>query len=116
MTIIRLATEQDIAAMLHIFYLNEIRDVVDPPPPPADIPVLYQHIVQHDAMYVAEQDGRVSGYAGTIRRGTVAYLSDLFVHPEMQSSHLGKTLLQHALPPVDQFTRCMMSSTDHRAL
>jgi ribosomal protein S18 acetylase RimI-like enzyme len=116
MTTIRPATEHDLAAIQHIFYLNETQGAADPPPLPTGIPSLYQHIIQNGVLYVAEQDGHVQGYAGAITRGTVSYLTDLFVHPEMQSSHLGKTLLQHTLPSIDQHTHCTMSSTDYRAL
>lgn len=116
MTIIRPATKDDLAEIRHIFYLNEMQGVDDPPPPPTGIPLLYQHIAQTGTLYVAENDGYVQGFAGKITRGTVTYLTDLFVHPEGQSSHLGKTLLQHILPPTDQQLRCTMSSTDYRAL
>ena len=116
MTVIRPATEDDLAEIQHIFYLNEMQGVADPPPPPAGMPPLYQHILQTGTLSVAEQDGYVQGYAGAITRGSVTYLTDLFVHPERQSSHLGKTLLQQVLPAVDQQTRCTMSSTDYRAL
>ncbi len=116
MTTIRPATAHDLAEIQHIFYLNEIQGAADPPPPPTGIPLLYQHIVQTGTLYVAEQDGRIYGYAGAITRGNITYLTDLFVHPEVQSSHLGTTLLQHALPPIEQSIRCTMSSTDYRAL
>jgi ribosomal protein S18 acetylase RimI-like enzyme len=116
MTTIRPATEQDLAAIQHIFYLNETQGTDDPPPHPTGMPPLYQHIAQTGTLYVAEQDGRVQGFAGAITRGTITYLTDLFVHPAIQSSHLGKTLLQHTLPSIDQYSHCTMSSTDYRAL
>jgi GNAT superfamily N-acetyltransferase len=108
--------ESDSAGMYHIYYLNEIRGSDDLPPLPAIASLALKHIIETGTAFVAEQDGRVIGYAAAITRGSIAYLTDLFVHPELQSSHVGKALLQHALPLDTPLTRCTIGSTDHRAL
>ena len=112
MTIFRPATTNDLAASSYVYYLNEIQGL-QKPPPQAMSPVL-QHIFETGTVYVAEQDGHIIGYAGAIQRGAIAYLTDLFVKPETQSAHIGKTLLQHVLPQ-NGSVRCTMSSTDPRA-
>jgi hypothetical protein len=66
-------------------------------------------------MYVAEQDGEILAFAGAITRGTITFLTDLFVRPAQQSSQLGKTLL-HTVLPQDDLVRCTAGSSDPRAL
>lgn len=92
MTIFRPAAEHDLAASYYVYYLNEIRGLQHPPPR-ASSPML-QHIFETGTVYVAEQDGQIIGYAGAIKRGPIAYLTDLFVRPGAQSAQLGKMLLQ----------------------
>jgi len=114
MTNFRPAHEHDLRAMYEIFYQNE---VLYSPNPPAmgDTPSYLQHILQTGTMYVAEQDGEVLGFAGAITRGTITFLTDLFVRPTLQSNHLGKRLL-HAVLPQSTRIRCTESSSDPRAL
>jgi hypothetical protein len=57
----------------------------------------------------------VLAFAGAITRGSIAFLTDLFVRPAHQSGQLGKTLL-HAVLPQDALIHCTMSSSDPRAL
>ena len=109
----RPAAENDLAASQYIYYLNEIQGLQNPPPPQAASSMLH-HIFETGTVYVAEQDGQIIGYAGAIKRGPIAFLTDLFVKPETQSAQIGKTLLQHALPQ-DGSIRCTVSSTDPRA-
>jgi len=116
MTTIRPATAHDSAEMQHVYYLTEMQGSDDPPPPPTGISPTLKHIIRTGAAFVAEQNEQVIGYSATITRGSIAFLTDLFVHPALQSSHAGKELLQHALPADVPFTRCTISSTDHRAL
>ncbi len=66
-------------------------------------------------MHVAACEGRVVAYAAAVTRPPVTYLTDLFVHPYEQSSHLGAALLRQTMPQ-DGSTHCTMSSTDYRAL
>jgi GNAT superfamily N-acetyltransferase len=113
MTIFRPAQEADLGPMYDVFYQNEVRD--NPHPPlPGDIPSYLWHVLRTGTMYVAEQDGEVLAFACAITRGTITYLTDLFVRPAHQSSQLGKTLL-HAVLPQDDHVRFTVSSSDPRA-
>ncbi len=114
MTNFRPAHEADLRAMYEVFYQNEIHDSTNPPPI-GDTPAYFRHILQTGTMYIAEQDGEVLAFAGAITRGTVTFLTDLFVRPTQQSNHLGKTLL-HAVLPQSTLLRCTDSSSDPRAL
>ena len=110
----RPAHEHDLRSMYKVFYQNEVLDSLNPPVM-GDTPSYLQHVLQTGTMYVAEQDGEVLAFAGAITRGTVTFLTDLFVSPTLQSNNLGKTLL-HAVLPQGTFIRCTESSSDPRAL
>lgn len=116
MATIRPAMERDLAEMHHVYYLNEAQGSSVPPPLPTGTPSALKHIVETGTAFVAEQDGHVIGYASAITRGSIAYLTDLFVHPALQSSHVGTALLQHAFPLDTPLTHCTCASTDPRAL
>ena len=65
-------------------------------------------------LLVGEVDGRIVGFGGTLRRGALTHLGDLFVLPEHQSSGVGRMILAELLPrdsPVITF-----ASDDERAL
>jgi GNAT superfamily N-acetyltransferase len=114
MAVIRPVNETDLRAVYEVFYQNEVLD--SPQPPPAgDIPSYLRHVLQTGTLYVAEQDGKVLAYAGAITRGTISFLTDLFVWPSHQSCQLGKTLL-HTVLSQDELVHCTVSSTDPRAL
>src|SRR5260370_14981682 len=114
MAIFRPAREADLRPMYDVWYQTEVLD--SPHPPPAgDIPSYLRHVLETGTMYVAEQDGEMLAFAGAITRGSIAFLTDLFVRPAQQSARLGKTLL-HAVFPQDDLTHCTMSSSDPRAL
>ncbi|MEV7802912.1 GNAT family N-acetyltransferase [Microbispora sp. NPDC088329] len=49
-------------------------------------------------LLVGEVKGRVVGFGGTLRRGTLTHLDDLFVVPEHQSSGMGRMILAQLLP------------------
>lgn len=115
MIIYRSASEQDLAQCYEIVYFNEIRGERSPLPlPPVSNTLM--HIFRNGNVVVAEEDGRVLAYAGTITREHVTYLTDLFVRPDLQSAGLGQTLLRQVLPEVSGQIHCTMSSTDQRAL
>jgi hypothetical protein len=86
-----------------------------PPLSPQNVPAVLRHVFETGTMSVAEQDGRVLAFAGAITRGPVTFLTDLFVHPQIQSGGLGKILLQQVLAQGPSLIRCTMSSTDPRA-
>lgn len=46
---------------------------------------------------VAEVDGVVAGFSGTVPRGQLTYLGDLFIRGDAQSAGLGRALLEHVL-------------------
>ena len=114
MTDFRPAHERDLRSIYKVFYLNEVLDSLNPPEM-SDTPSYLRHILQTGTIYVAEQDGEVLAFAGAITRGTVTFLTDLFVKPTLQSNQLGKTLL-HAVLPQSSLIRCTESSSDPRAL
>ncbi len=115
MTIFRPARESDLAAMYFVYYLNEVsEEEAASAAPPQNVPATLRHVFETGTMYVAEQDDTILAFAGAITRGTVTFLTDLFVRPRIQSSGLGKTLLSHVLLP-EQPVHCTMSSTDPRA-
>ena len=114
MTNFRPAHAHDLRSMYEVFYQNEVQDSLNPPAM-GDTPSYLQHILQTGTMYVAEQDGEVLAFAGAITRGSVTFLTDLFVRPTLQSNNLGKTLL-HAVLPQNTLIRCTESSSDPRAL
>ncbi len=110
----RPAHEHDLRSMYEVFYQNEVLDSLNPPAM-GDTPAYLQHILQKGTMYVAEQDGEVQAFAGAITRGTVTFLTDLFVRPTQQSNNLGRTLLRAVLPQ-STLIHCTESSSDPRAL
>src|SRR5579859_460337 len=114
MTVFRPAHENDLRQMYKIFYQNEI---LNSPHPPAsgNIPPYMRHVLQTGTMSIAEQDGEVLAFAGAITRGTITFLTDLFVLPAHQSDRLGKTLL-HSILPQDGLVHCTIGSSDPRAL
>jgi GNAT superfamily N-acetyltransferase len=113
-TIFRPADEAELQAVFEVFYQNEL---IDNPqlPLPGDIPPYLSHVLQTGMLYVAEEDGRILGFAGAITRGNISFLTDLFVLPSSQSGKLGKSLLQTVLPQ-DNLIHCTLSSSDPRAL
>lgn len=114
MKIFRPATERDLLQMYTVQYLSMVAGTENPPAPLTTVPAVFAHILRTGTMYVAEQDGQICAFAGSIVRGSVTFLTDLFVHPDFQSAHLGKLLLPYVLPP-GRPIRCTMSSTDPRA-
>lgn len=50
------------------------------------------------SLLVGELEGRIVGFGGTLRRGPLTHLGDLFVVPDHQSSGLGRMILARLLP------------------
>ncbi len=115
MTIFRLAREDDLPQAYDIFYENEVGETSGPSPLDAGLMPYLRHVLGTGTMYVAERDDGVAAFAGSIARGDVRYLTDLFVRPRAQSAGLGQTLLRHVLP-ADGRVHYTCSSTDPRAL
>lgn len=115
MTLIRPAREADLRALYEVWYQTEVVDNPNPPSP-GEVPAYLSHVLRTRTIFVAEQDGEVLAFAGTIRRGNIAFLTDLFVRPACQSGQLGKTLLQAVFPQTAKLVHCTISSSDPRAL
>src|SRR5712691_1471300 len=114
MEVFRPANEAELRSVYEVFYQNELLDNSHLPSP-SDIPPYLSHVLHTGTLYVAEKDGKILAYAGAITRGTITFLTDLFVWPDRQSGQLGKTLLNSVLPQ-DDLVHCTMSSSDPRAL
>lgn len=84
---------------------------------PAPIYPLYRHQLDTGTLVVAERDGRIVGFGGTITRDSRWYLSDLFVDPRVHGAGIGRRLVDE-LVAIDQPgpQRVTLSSSDHRAL
>jgi ribosomal protein S18 acetylase RimI-like enzyme len=78
------------------------------------VPGYLAHLLDHGRVLVAEQGGRIAGFAGLAARDGVAFLSDLFVRPDAQSGALGGALLRAILP--EDGVCCTCSTSDPRAL
>src|SRR5919107_6300729 len=103
----------DLESAFDIFYENEMRGETNPPPR-GPVPAYLRHVLATGRVLVAEQEGRLLGFAGLITRGEVSFLTDLFVRPAIQSSSIGKALL-HAILPAEG-VRWTCGSSDQRAL
>lgn len=123
-TSIRPATAADLDQVHEIWYQAEVEDFPDPPSRGA-LPPVFRHEIETGDMCVAEAGGRIVGYAALVTRGEVAYLAELYVRDDVQSSGLGRALLAHLLPGQDRTVRsngfsrsvvCTLSSDDPRAL
>ncbi len=111
---IRPATAADLDQVYDIWYQAEVEDYPDPPPR-GDVPAIFYHELDTGTVLVAEGGGRVLGYTALTVRGDVAYLSELYVRQDRQSSGVGQGLLARILPR-DGRTCCTLSSDDPRAL
>ncbi len=115
--IFRAARVGDLTSMYLVYCLNEVSEAEAEgilASPPQTVPATLRHVFETGTLYVAEQAGTILAFAGAITRGSVTFLTDLFVRPQTQSVGLGKTLLQHVLPR-EQAIHCTMSSKDPRA-
>ncbi len=111
---IRPATAADLAELHAVWYATEVDGEPDPPPIPTDILPGLPHVLATGDLLLAERDGRIVGFAGLLTRGGVAFLTDLFVHPDVQSAGIGRALLERILPP-DGRVLATSASTDPRA-
>ena len=75
----------------------------------------FAHLIAHGDMRVAEVDGQIIGFAATITRGRICYLSECYVQPAWQSRGVTKALLA-ALYTDHTVVRCTLASSDVRAV
>lgn len=116
MATFRPARESDLPEIYYIFYLNETAYAPASRPPIGEVAADFWHIYRTGTMYVAEEGTRMLAFAASITRAGKTFLTHLYVHPDRQSEHLGKQLLQFVLPTDQERTRFTVSSTDLRAL
>jgi ribosomal protein S18 acetylase RimI-like enzyme len=109
---IRPATAADLSALYDIWYASEAGD--DPRPPPRGPWPWLAHELTTGELLLAERDGAAIGFAATITRSEITFLSDCFVRADAQSSGVGRRLLARLLAG-DGRTCCTVSSTDPRA-
>jgi GNAT superfamily N-acetyltransferase len=112
--IIRPATARDLNQLWDIRYANDVAGQATVPAQGPAPPYL-AHLLAHGSLFVAEVENRVAGYAGLVKHGSVAYLTDLFVAPGHQSATLGQRLLRRIMP-ASAAVRCTMATTDRRAI
>ena len=78
---------------------------------------LYDHMAATaDRWWVAEHEGRLSGYARSILRDGVRQLTEFFVRPGTQSAGVGRELLQQVFDDDDARARILLATPDTRAL
>ncbi|HEX8995232.1 MAG TPA: GNAT family N-acetyltransferase [Ktedonobacterales bacterium] len=113
----RAGAKSDLPAIQAIWYQDEVEG---DPDPPANGPILsgFTYEMEHGALQVAENDaGAVIGFGGSVGwhgpRGSLTYLSDLFISPDTQSHGVGQAILR-ALP-LSAGGRCVQASRDPRA-
>jgi ribosomal protein S18 acetylase RimI-like enzyme len=109
---IRPAAAADLPALYDIWYTSEVGD--DPQPPARGPWPWLEHELATGELLLAERNGTALGFAGTITRDTIVFLSDCFVCADAQSSGVGRRLLQQLLAG-DGRTHCTVSSSDPRA-
>jgi GNAT superfamily N-acetyltransferase len=106
---VRQATVADLAQAGDVYYQNEIEG--DPAPPPFHAMGWLGHVLATGRLFIAEDaDGTIAGFSGSVVRGQVAFLTDLFVRSAHQSSGVGQALLAAAMPE-DGRMHCTTAST-----
>ena len=96
---VRPATASDLPAVHAIWRHNDAPDETPQLPAPADVLSGFVYEQQHGAMCVAETNtDRVIGFGGSVTwdgpRGSLTYLADLFIAPDIQSHGVGQAILQ----------------------
>ncbi|MGA7194781.1 MAG: GNAT family N-acetyltransferase, partial [Anaerolineales bacterium] len=78
---------------------------------------LFEHLVRtSDNFWVAEENGKVVGFARSILRDRVRQLTEFFVLPECQSAGIGRELLARAFPVDGSDHRFIIATIDGRAV
>src|SRR4051794_217025 len=108
---IRPAVAADLPALYDIWYASEVGNQC--PPPRGPWPWL-AHELTTGELLLAERDRAAIGFAATITRSEITFLSDCFVRADAQSSGVGRRLLDRLLASAGR-TYCTVSSNDPRA-
>ncbi|HUH98685.1 MAG TPA: GNAT family N-acetyltransferase [Anaerolineales bacterium] len=78
---------------------------------------LFDHLARtSDNFWVAEENGRLIGFARSILRQDVRQLTEFFVLPQYQSSGVGRELLGRAFPVAGAGRRFILATIDGRAV
>ena len=78
---------------------------------------LFEHLARtSDNFWVAEQDGKVVGFARSILRDRFRQLTEFFVLPECQSAGVGGELLARSFPIDGADHRFILATIDGRAI
>ena len=78
---------------------------------------LFDFLAENAAQFwVAEQDGKIIGYARSIEHDGLMDLTEFFVLPDQQSGGVGRELLARAFPESDARYRVIVATMDERAL
>lgn len=112
MLTIRPAAKRDLPAVYEVWYETEVAGI-DEPPEPGENP-WFDFLLESGVLVVADSAGRVVGFAGVRREGTLSVLTDCFVRPAHQSSGVARALLDAVLPV--EGARATFASTDPRAV
>lgn len=78
---------------------------------------MLRHVAETaDRWWLAEEEGRVVGYARSTLRDGIRQLTEFFVHPRAQSGGLGRELLARVFPVEGARGRILLATQDTRAL
>jgi GNAT superfamily N-acetyltransferase len=69
-----------------------------------------------DKWWVADDGGRVVGYARSTLRDGIRQLTEFFVRPDVQSAGIGRGLLEQVFPSAGARGRLLLATQDTRAL
>ena len=112
---IRTATMADVPAIHQCWLDTDFTPEEQIPVKPLGIAPWFPNLVEHGDMRVAESAGAIIGFAATVTRGRMQYLSECFVRPDWQSMGVTKSLLD-ALYTDPTLIRCTLASSDRRAV
>ena len=77
---------------------------------------LYDHIAQtSEHFWLAKQDGNIVGFARSVLRDGARELTEFFVKPGVQSSGVGRGLIERAFPQENAERRFIIATADFRA-
>jgi GNAT superfamily N-acetyltransferase len=78
---------------------------------------LFDYLAQSASQFwVAEENGKIIGYARSIEHDGLMDLTEFFVLPDQQSAGVGSELLARAFPETDARYRVIIATMDERAL
>ena len=79
-------------------------------------PIMTHAAETADRWWVAEEEGRIVGYARSTLRDGIRQLTEFFVRPDAQSAGVGRGLLERVFPPEGARGRLLLATQDTRAL